>query len=273
MTIMDGKIVSTGATQPIPTTERPSGRSRGGRPRGAGLATGGRRNSGTALPLHSSPSKSTCEYPGAALAIGSEHHRCRFPPAQSTDLDQLMERVWPGATRTGRSCSNTCSTSRRRSTWPVPAAPGCSGFAATTRGSCGREYSSAARSRVNGVTLSEDERRKAETTWIRRERRRDERRKQRAANGSAPTEPGDPGEPVEPRTPRTSRTRASLETRRRVRVDRAAIRILGLLPPVQVRTESLRLVGRETMDGRGSESSTTRRSCSTRAGPGRTEGA
>ena len=129
------------------------------------------------------------------------------------------------ATRTGRSCSSTCSRSARRSNSIGPGATPLYGF---RRESAwfprdGRFVKSPLR--VDGVTISEENRRKFEDEWLKREDMREKRRAERAAKGDSGPE-------------NTSTT--PLDGRRREAGARAGLRLRRLLPQVQVRPQPLR---------------------------------
>jgi len=131
----------------------------------------------------------------AALAIGLSII-APLPAAQSTDLDRLMERVLTRRDDNWKKLQQYVLDEKETFDLTGPGGARLFGFRRDFTWFMREGVFVRSPLRVNGVSLSEDERRKAETTWIRRERRRDERRKQRAATSSAPTNPANPENPA-----------------------------------------------------------------------------
>ena len=127
----------------------------------------------------------------AVLAIGL-CLAAPLPAAQSTDLDRLMERVLTRRDDNWKKLQQYVLDEKETFDLTGPGGARLFGFRRDFTWFMREGVFVRSPLRVNGVSLSEDERRKAETTWIRRERRRDERRKQRAADASAPTNPETP---------------------------------------------------------------------------------
>jgi hypothetical protein len=155
------------------------------------MAAGGRRNR-AALSLVTF--KVDMRILAAALAIGLSII-APLPGAQSTDLDRLMERVLTRRDDNWKKLQQYVLDEKETFDLTGPGGARLFGFRRDFTWFMREGVFVRSPLRVNGVSLSEDERRKAETTWIRRERRRDERRKQRAATASAPTNPANPENP------------------------------------------------------------------------------
>jgi hypothetical protein len=118
--------------------------------------------------------------------------------ASGTDLDQLMERVLARRDENWKKLQQYVLDERETFDLAGPGGARLYGFR--------RDYTWFLREgvfirsplRADGVTLSEDQRRKAEADWLRREKRRSERRKAAAATGdvqAADAPAGTPGEP------------------------------------------------------------------------------
>ena len=115
-----------------------------------------------------------------------------LPAAQPSDLDRLMERVLTRRDDNWKKLQQYVLDERETFDLTGPGGARLYGFR--------REYTWFMREgvfvrspvRANGVTLSEDERRTAEASWIRRERRKDERRKSRASADASASQGPDP---------------------------------------------------------------------------------
>ena len=119
----------------------------------------------------------------AALAFGILLVAPR-PAAQSTDLDRLMERVLTRRDENWKKLQQYVLDERETFDLTGPGGARLFGFRRDLTWFMRDGVFVRSPLRVNGVGLSEAERRKAEATWIRRERRRDERRREREASDS-----------------------------------------------------------------------------------------
>ena len=117
--------------------------------------------------------------------------------ASGTDLDQLMERVLARRDENWKKLQQYVLDERETFDLAGPGGVRLYGFR--------RDYTWFLREgvfirsplRADGVTLSEEQRRKAEADWLRNEKRRSERRKAAAAASDAPATDAPAGTPVE----------------------------------------------------------------------------
>jgi hypothetical protein len=123
----------------------------------------------------------------AALAFGILLAAPR-PVAQGTDLDRLMERVLTRRDENWKKLQQYVLDERETFDLTGPGGARLFGFRRDLTWFMRDGVFVRSPLRVNGVALSEAERRKAEASWIRRERRRDERRREREG-ADAPSVP------------------------------------------------------------------------------------
>jgi len=107
--------------------------------------------------------------------------------AQSTDLDRLMERVLTRRDENWKKLQQYVLEEKETFDLTGPGGARLFGYRRDLTWFMREGVFVRSPLRVNGVTISEDERRKAEATWIRRERRRDERRRQRTQQNLDPS--------------------------------------------------------------------------------------
>jgi hypothetical protein len=177
-----------------------------------------------------------------------------LPGAQATDLDRLMERVLTRRDDNWKKLQQYVLDERETFDLTGPGGARLFGFRRDFTWFMREGVFVRSPLRVNGVTLSEGDRRKAEMDWIRRERRRDERRKQRAA-ADADANPASRENPANPQNPETVANPAAGAATPEIPADAFA----SIEPAFISWAYFLRfkfepnhygLVGRDTLDGR-----------------------
>ena len=164
-----------------------------------------------------------------------------------TDLDQLMERVLARRDENWKKLQQYVLDERETFDLAGPGGARLYGFR--------RDYTWFLREgvfvrsplRADGVSLSEEQRRKAETDWLGREKRRAERKKAAAAEASATDAPaGTPGEPPAEAAPAQPPNDAAISANS---LEPAFVSYAYFLR-FKFEPNHYALVGRETLDGR-----------------------
>jgi hypothetical protein len=179
-----------------------------------------------------------------------------LPAAQSSDLDRLMERVLARRDENWKKLQQYVLEERETLDVTGPGGARLFGFR--------RDYSWFLREgvfirsplRADGVTIPESDRRKAEESWLRRERRREERRAERARTTAAESAdaaaPADAPQPVpEPASPAADTSSADvLPSSATVTSIEPAFVSYAYFLRFRFEPNHYGMVGRETLDGR-----------------------